>query len=683
VNVGRDRQSVITCLESALLFALIVLFGVKGFVPAWRTLNTDFPNYYLAAALHHQRIPLDRAYEWTWYQRQKDRLNIDQPLVGFVSQPPFCAAPLLPLSAMPPLQAKRVWLILNLVLLLGSVWVLSRATGIPHRRVMLLAFICVTPLASNFLLGQYYLVILFLISAAYLVHERGYRFASGSLIALAASLKIFPAGFILLFLWKRDWRALFGVLSGIAVLLLLAVALFGTAVHGVFFHEELTRAMGGETIDPYATRSITGIWARLFLFEPTMNPAPLIFSPFLAAMFKSLTTAALVVTFLLTVQRSDDEKRKFEWSAFLVLLLLISTMPSMYHYCVLIGALVLGFAGLQQSNKLKLAIVVVAFYAIAFAPIAPRWLTLLLTLLIFVVLIFASGFEKARFRIKAALVSAAAVYIVVTTLVGGRSLQKQYAEYKDRVPNGFNTISAGNPAAVSEGILAETMTSNRYRAVVLSASGRTSIPSSEDVLAVAGSPKSVSEFIEVDGETPMIARIEPPQYRPTLLFEGQQPSLSPNGKWLAFVRENQGRGSAWLVASESGVPVRVTAEGYDILELAVSDNGSLVVAIGPVSDSKLAIVNPGTGLTEPLQLMPGPVRYPAISPDGDRVAFSRVRRGSWNLAEYGFRDNTEKTLTAYPCNSTEPAWLDDRTLLYASDCGRGLGLGAIGKLTVP
>jgi len=684
VNVSRHKQTrVITCVEWALLLLLIGLFGVKGFVPAWRTLNTDFPNYYLAAVLYHQGIPLDRAYEWTWFQRQKDRLEIDQPLVGFVSQPPFCAAPLLPLASMPPLEAKRVWLILNLALLLGAVWLLSRATALPFRRVTLLALLCIMPLRANFLLGQYYVVILFLISAAHFVHVRGHRFLSGLLIGVAASLKIFPAGFLLLFLWKRDWRAALGVLSGIALLLLSSVALFGTGVHGVFFREVLTRAMGGETIDPYVTRSITGIWARLFLFEPTMNPAPLLSSPFLAAALKSLTTAVLVVVFLLSVRRSDEKNRNLEWSGFVILLLLLSTMPSMYHYCVLIAAAVLGFADLQRSGNSKLAMMLIAFYAFAFAPPATRWLTLLLTLLMFALLIFTAGLEQASLRSRALLISAASLFVVGSTFAGASSLKKQHAEYKDRVPRGFNAIFAGNPAAVSEGILAETMTMNSYRAVVLSGSVRVEVPVTADVLSVAGSPKSPSAFIEVAGKTPMIARIEPPAYREKLLFEGQQPSESPNGKWLAFVREEHGKGSAWLVSSESGVPVRMTSDRYDVLELAVSDSGSLIVAIGPVSSSKLAIVKQGAELAEPLQLTSGPVRHPAISPDGERLAFSRLRRGSWNLAEYEFRDHTERTLTEYPCNATEPAWVDDHTLLYASDCGRGLGLSAIGKIAVP
>ena len=33
--------------EWFVLVALLAIFAGRGFLPAWRTLNTDFPNYYL------------------------------------------------------------------------------------------------------------------------------------------------------------------------------------------------------------------------------------------------------------------------------------------------------------------------------------------------------------------------------------------------------------------------------------------------------------------------------------------------------------------------------------------------------------------------------------------------------------------------------------------------------------
>ena len=106
-QLGSRHSRDIAIAEWTLLAILLAIFAGRGFLPAWRTLNTDFPNYYLAASLYHRGIALDRAYEWVWFQRQKDYLSIPQPLVGFVPNPPICALPILPLSGLSPLTAKR------------------------------------------------------------------------------------------------------------------------------------------------------------------------------------------------------------------------------------------------------------------------------------------------------------------------------------------------------------------------------------------------------------------------------------------------------------------------------------------------------------------------------------------------------------------------------------------------
>jgi hypothetical protein len=119
--------------EWVLLGVLLVFFLIRGLVPGWRVLNTDFPNYYLTAALRVQGAPTERAYEWIWFQRHKDHREISQPLVGYVPNPPLCAAPLLPLASLPALSAKRVWILLNLVFLAVALWIMHRVTELPCR----------------------------------------------------------------------------------------------------------------------------------------------------------------------------------------------------------------------------------------------------------------------------------------------------------------------------------------------------------------------------------------------------------------------------------------------------------------------------------------------------------------------------------------------------------------------
>src|SRR5215467_12090690 len=86
--------------EWTLVVLLLALFVGHALLPAWRSLNSDFPNYYLAGALYRRGIPLDRIYEWTWFQRQNDILGVRDGIVGFAPNPPICALPVAPLTGL-------------------------------------------------------------------------------------------------------------------------------------------------------------------------------------------------------------------------------------------------------------------------------------------------------------------------------------------------------------------------------------------------------------------------------------------------------------------------------------------------------------------------------------------------------------------------------------------------------
>jgi Tol biopolymer transport system component len=109
----------------------------------------------------------------------------------------------------------------------------------------------------------------------------------------------------------------------------------------------------------------------------------------------------------------------------------------------------------------------------------------------------------------------------------------------------------------------------------------------------------------------------------------------------------------------------------------------VVAAVGAVSEPHLVLLRNSTGVIEPLNGIAGPSRYPAISPDGKRLAFSRRQWGSWQLVVRELTTGAERQLThTAACNATSPSWEDGNTLLYATDCGRDLGLTAIARVAL-
>src|SRR6185295_12239740 len=123
-----------------LVATLATLFAGRTFWPAWRSLNTDFPNYYVAARLYTQGVSLARVYDWVWYQRQKDHLGLEKRIVSFVPFTLYSAMPFVPFASMPPLTAKHYWLMISLVLLAVSIFLLCKMTKLGALRTTILVF---------------------------------------------------------------------------------------------------------------------------------------------------------------------------------------------------------------------------------------------------------------------------------------------------------------------------------------------------------------------------------------------------------------------------------------------------------------------------------------------------------------------------------------------------------------
>ena len=677
--------------EWILLVALLIILVVGGFLPGWRILNSDFPNYYLAASLYHRGIPLDRAYEWIWFQRQKDYLSIPQPLMAFIPNPPLCALPILPLSRLPPLAAKHVWLVLNLGFLVLALGLLRRVTKLPWRRAAIIAMLCIVPLRANFLLGQYYVVILFLICAAYYCSVLNRRFASGLLLGAAASLKIFPALFLILFIWKRDWRSAAGLVVGMAALTAISIAIFGSEVHRILLIEVLPRALRGELIGPHVLRwnSFIALWHHLFLFEPELNPSPLLNSPMLYALAQATTSVGLLFSFLWSTRNDGVKpKRSLEWAAVVSLSLLVSSMPSSYHYCVLVFAGIIGADEFLKVEDRRRALAFILLFAIASAPLPGRIAKVLLprlsgTFALYILLMQTVASGKG-FRIGKKWVAAAVLAIVVLTISNFSPLKNRTEDFRRRLSNVSTGYSASNPVAIGGQVVFTEMQDQKYDAMSWRNGEVRDIPFSTDVLSVGGNERSSVGYFEQVTTQSSILRLSlaSSNLMPEYLVEGQRPALSADGRWLAFLRDEHGKSTLWLFNTESQRTSEFSAAA-NILDISVTSEGDVIAAVGAVSKPHLVLVRRSSGVVEPLNGIAGPVRYPAISHDGKRLAFSRRHWGSWQLVVRELETGAERQLThTAACNATLPSWENDNTLLYATDCGRGLGLTAIARVAL-
>lgn len=241
-EASRGGTGLVNFVEIAELLVLLIALaylGGRSLPRAWRSLNTDFPNYYITARLLREGFSTNRIYEWIWIQRQKDHLGIkqtDQPVVGFVPHTPFSALVVWPLTFWEPLTAKHIWIMANMTLLALVAVLLQSLTAIGWRRIALL-MVLNYPLHRNLEYGQYYILLLLVVTLALWCYVREKRVLAGALMGIGFGLKIFPVLFVVYFARKRDPRAVLGLVAGGIAAVATSVWAFGSQLTVFMCHK--------------------------------------------------------------------------------------------------------------------------------------------------------------------------------------------------------------------------------------------------------------------------------------------------------------------------------------------------------------------------------------------------------------------------------------------------------------
>jgi len=694
--------------ELALCTVFAALLVWKGLLPAWRVLNTDFPNYYLVARLFREGYSLDRIYDWIWLQRIKDHWGVDQSLVGFAGLTPFSALPVLPLAAFSALTAKRIWIVINLILLGASAELLHRSTVLGRRRIWLLTLLAVLPLRTSFLYGQMHLLVLFLLVLGFYLYRREQNVACGACIALAAALKVYPIAFVLYFLWKRKWRAAFSTIAATTVIAIATGALMGWGLLHIYAAQMLPRSLQGEVLDPYSLHAASGaaLFHRLFLFEPDFNPAPLVSSPMLYALLYPLWQMAIFLPLLAALQTSPSEpdRDQMEWAAFLLALLVVSPVPSSYHFVVMILPIVLFVNTCLRRGQTAAALIASVLYlfislADGFGGAAHRlhgplqmfvafsrlWLAIGLFALFIVCIRLRRHDEPASKTVpRPALLLLSIVGLAISFAGFRHHFLNRTLEMSRHLPSPSMTYLNTSPRPFSAGHLFVAMTPQGYR--VLDAKGQHAMPQActanasrtSDQLSYAVAPEGFL-YIEVDDS--LGSRIIRSSDFSNVVENAESPIISPDGNTLAFVRENNHGGSLWTT-SATGQATRITPDGYDVREASFLSSGALMFLARQGHRDALFTLTPGTSPAS--FFMPNQaIASFVVSPDERSIAFTQLVRNRWQLSLLDTHSHRITQLTTEDCNAYTPTWSTLTQILYATDCGRGVGLTALATMDIP
>lgn len=274
----------VLALCAVALTCLLFIFHFEGLHPDG---SPDFVGLYAAGKILRQGHPLD-LYKIGAQQKMEDRIFPHSALNPF-DHLPYEAKIYEQLAYLPYSEAYVVWTAFNLGLV-GLIFYLLRFTRCElddnSRLVWVLA--CLPSVAGTLVQGQDSILLAFAFVVAYLALKRRRDFAAG--LALGAGLFRFEIviPFAFVFLLRRRWRFLSGLLLMAAVVLVASVVVVGRS--GLMEYGKLIAVMGHNQVNIVHPGSSTFVPVRHL--QPTLRG-------FLSIMLLGLVPSTLL--FLLTL----------------------------------------------------------------------------------------------------------------------------------------------------------------------------------------------------------------------------------------------------------------------------------------------------------------------------------------------------------------------------------------------
>lgn len=344
-----------------LLVAIGFIF-IKGILPGWQEVRSDFSNYYASAKLIAEGENISDFYDNVWFSESAIVIGEKQG-AKFAPFPPATAFLYLPLTAFSPLKAKQAWLVINLFLIFVIVLKSIDLLGKNAMNSALVFSLFLIPIASNIRLGQAYLLFTLFILFYLESSLKNQRFFGGSLLGFATALKYFPGVFLVAILPKTNKRILFGFVVGFGLISALPLLFFGWAPYQVFFGELFSHLNGnisGQGQFSYTFQSIDSLLANLFIYDAVFNPNSPFNLPELKPILKIIFWLTILFFTVKAIKKGIYKAKEITIGLVVFAATLLIPASATYHLLLVFPAIVLLINKLE-SNKEMLALLALTF----------------------------------------------------------------------------------------------------------------------------------------------------------------------------------------------------------------------------------------------------------------------------------------------------------------------------------
>ncbi len=566
-----SSNGVVTGILRLGILAAVALFMATSFRTGWTQMATDFPNYYTAAVLVRQGKPLRDYYDWTWFARQMNYAGIENQLGAYTPQTPLTMLPMIGLAGLPPMEAKHVWLALDLIFLTSIVLILARLIAIRWEYIAILLLGGHGSLHANVVDGQYYIFLLLLLTLAFWSFDRGRFAASGLITGLACGLKLYAGPLFLLFAARKKWSGIVGMLAATTLLAGIAIAIFGWSDILYYLTRVLPRTLEGGSTDPYnpGGSTISTLLRHLLVSEPDLNPHPAFEAPWLYFFTNSafhFGLLAFTVIGIASTKRSDDRR---DFAVLVILSLLLSTSVASYTLILLVVPVLLL---LHRASPLKSA-ALVGICLLLNNNLGLAWMFPKVWLLVLLFGLAAADYWSS-IRISAAVCATVAV-LLVAALDAGRHMRDYRQEPGRRYPRIATQPAAlfsGYPVITGAGLFFQSMGDHRRGedGYLLAWAHDNRIEkfgfNGYALRPFAPSPEGPIRFELVAHRTSRTMQFDPvertaaPIPVPVDSTARNQSAVSPDAKWTAYTRDTAFSQQIWIEDTVSGTR-RILAGG--------------------------------------------------------------------------------------------------------------------------
>ncbi len=342
----------------------------------------DFANYYFGGFFFREGLFSPDIYFPHLFNQEIEALGHKNLFVNFAPNTPFLGIVFYPFTFFSLAIAKIIFNSISLILFLYSLKKIVETFAIKSVYLYIIPFIFLIPIRNNFLFGQVYLLLFFLLTEGFLAYRKNKISKMAFFWSFAIMLKVFPVLLFGMLLFKKKYKAIIYLCIACVMLLGVSILLNGFDIWEFYFKSVLPKSGNGEIAGEYVQN-----YQSMFMFLKYAFPSNMVaFSMFLF-LFK---LGLLVLSYFVSIH----ERSKLKLFAFWMLIsILISPYGSTYTNLLLLFPF---FYILRKSHsRINKIIVFLVFILITTIPVPyfsefpfpfsfPRlWLLLLLLLILF------------------------------------------------------------------------------------------------------------------------------------------------------------------------------------------------------------------------------------------------------------------------------------------------------------